>query len=199
MPLVHLVYDVRGSLRFCDQGNAMLVELPPDFRQREAAARAIEDANLQLFLQCANAPAELRRLYAEGAGRNHETPMLNDFREEPKIIEVGDLIHCRVLEGLSTTTRNVALHFRGSTPLAIPGLRPCRIPLRLLLLDDSGVSSTHGLFNGGAFSANGYRSHRSAFAAVAHRPSLGHHRQAPAGLSYRLDFDLSQRSTRNFS
>jgi hypothetical protein len=69
------------------------VEPPPGFRQGQAPAGAIEQTNAKLLLQCANPPAEFRRLCAQAAGRCREAPMLDDFREKSKIIEVSDLVH----------------------------------------------------------------------------------------------------------
>jgi hypothetical protein len=71
----------------------MLMEPPPGFRQGQAPAGAIEQTNAKLLLQCANTPAEFRRLYAEAAGRCREASVLDDFSEESKIIEVSDSVH----------------------------------------------------------------------------------------------------------
>ena len=80
----------------------MLVEPPTGLRQGQATAGAIEQANAKFLLQRAKAAAELRRLYTEAAGRCREAPVLDDFREEPKIIEVSDLVHRLLKVGPST-------------------------------------------------------------------------------------------------
>ena len=90
-----LVHDVFGGLRFRNERNAMLIEPPSSFRQRQASACAIKQTNAKFLLQRTNAPAKLRRLRAEAAGSCREAPMLDNLCEELKIIEVGNSVHCR--------------------------------------------------------------------------------------------------------
>jgi len=69
----------------------MQVELPSGFRQRQAAARPVEQADPEFVFQGANAAAEFGRLHTQSPRGAGEACALDHLRKKPKVIEIRDL------------------------------------------------------------------------------------------------------------
>jgi len=90
-----LVDDLLGGPGFGHHRKAVLVKASPGLRQRQAAAGAVQQAHPKRLFQRADAPTQFRCLLAKATGGGSEAAAIHHFSEQPKVIEVRDLIHVR--------------------------------------------------------------------------------------------------------
>jgi hypothetical protein len=80
--------DPLSSLGFNQHRDTPVIELTPDFCDREAPRRAVKEAHAKAFLKCQDTTAEFRLLDSERSPGSRKAAMLDHSGEKVEIIEV---------------------------------------------------------------------------------------------------------------